>query len=87
MIVVVTHQWAHRLRADGVMESGKLVANTWSLTKFEQRTPESMEMSGGDYDFIQTELTRLVEVFRNRIEPMPYSTPVREQQPQGERVE
>lgn len=88
MIVIMTHGWVHRMRADGIMESGKSVAgNAINFVKFEQRTPESMDMSGGDYDFIYQSLVRLVEIFRNRIEPLPRSTPTVQNQPLGERVE
>ncbi len=86
MILVQTHGWMHRLRQDGIMESAE---SRWpkNTAPWQQMTPESMEMSGGDYDFIYQSLVRLVEIFRNRIEPMPHSVPMRETESKAERVE
>jgi hypothetical protein len=85
MIVIQTHNWVHRLRNDGIMESapcgheGRYYQLDW-----QQRTPDSMDMSGGDFEFIHSNLQRLVDIFRNRIEPIPRSTPVKIEEIAGE---
>lgn len=83
MIIVQVHNFSHRLIADGRMESapvGRHLNPEW-----QQRAPESMGMSGGDYDFILQHLRSLVEVFKDRIEPLPFSTPAVQPDQRGER--
>lgn len=65
MNIIAAHGYAHRLRADGFVESAPMLEEKEVLLigDWKIRDREAMDLSGGDYEFIRNELVRLSELF------------------------
>jgi hypothetical protein len=71
MNIVICHNYAHRLLANGMVEStpweGTLVENN----KWAVRRPEDMDLSGGDVELIRDMLKKMSFVFRGTERRLP----------------
>lgn len=94
MNIVIVHGYAHRFNTAGVMES----APVYKEVKFHeeeeayvldgpwlQRTPESMDLSGGDYSEIMATVSRFASIFQDGTKRIPESMK-KSAQPQNEVV-
>lgn len=51
MIVLQLHDFSHRLRNDGIMESSGDIGGDWHM-----RAPDSMSMTGAEYEYVRSVL-------------------------------
>jgi len=68
MNFIICHGYAHRYNTAGVMESAKVVIFDGSIAfqeEFMQRTPESMDLTGGDYSEIEATISRFSFIFQD----------------------
>lgn len=91
MNIVICHGYAHRLRETGVVESTPVTqeGTTFLLVitdKWMPRTADSMDLSGGDAEFIRETLERYGHIFTDGLVRLPYSQPSSPAQPVESRV-
>jgi hypothetical protein len=82
MNIVIVHGYAHRLMESGVVESAPVAtskAGGGSVlideTGWQQRTPESMDLSGGDEFTIRETLERFSHIFVDDLERLAHAAP------------
>jgi len=68
MTILVTHNFAHRLLFNRIMESAPVLKMNQGALEIDQkqwaqRQPDSMDMSGGDYELVKSMLKQLTFVF------------------------
>jgi len=65
--ILITHNWAHRLLTNGIIESAPVKATTLSITidnsQWQNRGGSSMDMNGADLSEVQSQLQRLNAIF------------------------
>jgi hypothetical protein len=77
MIVMVVHAHAHRLLKSGILQSAPTMGNLHIDNElWQQRDPSTMGLTGGEYDFIRSQLDYFRSVFPNEDMSVPYSEPV-----------
>ncbi len=72
MIVIITNTFAHRLLQGGIVQSAPVLESGIGNSKlysflekeFEQKSGESMNMTGGDTEEVKHQLQRLNQIFQ-----------------------
>lgn len=91
MVIFIVNGYAHRLLNSGIMESAPVRMFGLPSDKEKQvivpedqwanRTPQSMNLSGGDISLIESELSRLTHIFQDESYRLPSSMPLSSEVP------
>ena len=75
MNIIICHGYAHRLRETGQIESMPLVDMVNLDGEWIPRSSDSMDLTGGDVEFIRETLERFAHLFQDGMVRLPHSQP------------
>ena len=85
MNIIICHGYAHRLRETGQIESTPTFVGPTGTTVVSEnwipRSSDSMDLAGGDIEFIRETLERYAHLFADGMVRLPHSQPTPLAQP------